>query len=174
MRINFFSGPCCGKSSTAAYIFSELKARKVNIELISEYIKSWAWESKVPKSFDQHYIFAKQLHEEDKVLRHGVSVITDSPLWMQIAYMERNNEIFSKECALICEKFDSTYPDVVNIFLKRSFDYDENGRYEDLTQAIEMDNNIKKVLKTYVGGCYKEFCPKNKEEILDYICSFIH
>lgn len=171
MRVNIYGGPGIGKSSIAAYVFSELKARRVNVELISEYIKSWAWEEKIPKSFDQHYVFAKQLHSEDKILRHDTHIVTDSPLWMSIGYMKRNKSSFVEECAAICEKFDVVYPHSVNILLKRDFDYDVKGRYENLDQAIEMDEMIKEILETYVGGYYKEFSPKSKRCILDYVIS---
>jgi len=40
MRINFLAGPGAGKSTTTAWIFSELKLRQVSVELVTEYVKS--------------------------------------------------------------------------------------------------------------------------------------
>jgi hypothetical protein len=85
--------------------------------------------------------------------------------------MKRNESSFIDECASICEKFDGVYPHSVNILLTRDFDYDVKGRYENLTQAIEMDERIKEILETYVGGFYKEFSVKNKKCIFDYVVS---
>ena len=95
MRINLFGGAGCGKSVTAARIFVELKIKGHDIEYCTEYIKTWAYEKKVPKSFDQHYIFSKQMHAEDVLLSNGVKhIVTDSPLLMQLCYVERSGKNF--------------------------------------------------------------------------------
>ena len=36
MRINFLAGPGAGKSTTAAWIFSELKRKQASVELVTE------------------------------------------------------------------------------------------------------------------------------------------
>jgi hypothetical protein len=173
MRINIYSGPSCGKSTTAAFLFSELKVKGYQIELIDEFIKGWAWEKKVPTSWDQWYIFSKQLHKEDKIARNGIHTITDSPLWMQVAYMQRNGDVFSSEVISACKKFDLLYPKNLNILLKRTVKYDNEGRYENYEQALEMDNNIKKLLDTHIDK-YEEFDPTKKEILLDYVVSKLH
>lgn len=42
--INLFGGPGSGKSTGAAYIFSQLKMKGINCELITEYAKDKTWE----------------------------------------------------------------------------------------------------------------------------------
>ncbi len=39
MRINLFAGPGAGKSTTATWLFSQLKIAGISIELTSEYVK---------------------------------------------------------------------------------------------------------------------------------------
>lgn len=79
MRICFIGGPCSGKSKTAAWIFSELKERKISVEHVTEYVKSWTYIRRNVKEFDQIYIFAKQQQMEYKFLSNGVkNIITDS------------------------------------------------------------------------------------------------
>ena len=63
MRICLYSGPGAGKSATAADIFAEFKRKNYSIELVAEYIKTWAYEGRKPESYDQTLIFANQLHQ---------------------------------------------------------------------------------------------------------------
>lgn len=142
MRISIFGGPGCGKSVTAAKIFVELKVLHYDIELVHEFIKTWAYENKVPKSFDQHYIFGKQMHAEDVLLSNGVKhIVTDSPLMMQLCYVERSGKNFSHMLSA-AKEFEDKYPSL-NIFLERKdLKYQEKGRWESETQAKEMDDRI--------------------------------
>lgn len=167
MRICLYSGPGCGKSTLAAWLFSQLKMSHINVEFVAEYIKGWAWDKRKIESWDQYYIFAKQLHAEDKVLRHGVHIVTDSPLLMQVAYIQRQNNCYDQELLSACRKFDSTYPSI-NINLTRSVKYNTEGRWENLDQAIEMDKRITYLLNDY-GEIYQNFCPLDKEAILSYV-----
>jgi hypothetical protein len=173
MRINLFSGPGCGKSTLAAWLFSQLKVLRpeMQVEQVSEYIKGWAWEKRVPQSWDQFYIFGKQLHHEDKVLRHGVHVVTDSPLLLQIAYIERQGNEFVQECLSVAMKFDQRFPSM-NIRLLRDVPYQQEGRYENLAQAQEMDERITTLLKrmysTRTAG-YATFSPLDRDAILEYV-----
>lgn len=169
MRICLFSGPGCGKSTLATWLFSQIKMQRptIKVELVSEYIKDWAWDKRVPKSWDQFYVFAKQLNREDKVLRHDVHVITDSPLLMQLGYIERGGSVFAEECLSACRKFEEKYPSV-NILLERVVEYVPEGRYENLQQAKEMDERITQLLSRALGA-YMRFSPLDKETILEYV-----
>lgn len=42
--VNLFGTPGAGKSTGAAYIFSELKMRGINAELVIEFAKDKVWE----------------------------------------------------------------------------------------------------------------------------------
>jgi hypothetical protein len=169
MRINLFSGPGCGKSTLAAWLFSQIKMLRpqMQVELVGEYIKDWAWDKRVPKSWDQFYVFAKQLNREDKVLRHGVHTITDSPLLMQLGYIERGGSVFAEECLNACRKFEEKYPSV-NILLERVVTYVPHGRYENFEQALEMDERITNLLSRALGA-YMRFSPLDKDVILEYV-----
>lgn len=145
-RINFYGGPGSAKSTTAARIFSELKILNVPVELVTEYIKKWAWLKIIPNSFDQFYVFAKQLREEDVILRHQhTHVVTDSPIIMQLAYMKRGKALFYDDCVKTAKLFENINPGL-HIFLKRTVPYIQEGRYENYNQALEMDNMIVDVL----------------------------
>jgi hypothetical protein len=93
------------------------------------------------------YVFGKQMNAEDKLIQCGVKhLITDSPILLQIAYMVRAESVFTEELKAIALKFEDYAPSV-NILLDRTgLDYKDKGRYEDLDQAIKMDNLIEDML----------------------------
>ena len=54
--INLFGQPSCGKSSTMADLFAELKRHAENTEMCPEWVKKWAWEKKEITKYCQPYI----------------------------------------------------------------------------------------------------------------------
>lgn len=57
--INLFGGPGCGKSTGAAYIFSLLKMKGMNVELVTEFAKDKTWEHNSKALTCQPYVFGK-------------------------------------------------------------------------------------------------------------------
>jgi len=157
----------------AGCVFSALKRDGYNIELVREYIKNWAYVGRVPKSFDQVYVFGKQLHAEDLVLQSGVNhIITDSPLMMQIPYAKLHNVSAWADLLSIANKFESENPSI-NIFLRREESkYDGSGRYENLDEAIKMDENIRDFMNEHIGD-YATMPSSELEQIISYIKSKI-
>lgn len=155
-RINFYAGPGCGKSTTACDVFAKLKNKVIHekldiqIELVQEYVKSWAWEGIKPKGFDQFYICAQQMRREEIPLRNGVDIIvTDSPLLMQCAYARKYLSPYWEHLVGIAEEFEKQYKSL-HVFLERGDrPYVPKGRYETLEQAKEMDSYIKSMLTLY-------------------------
>jgi len=133
MRINLFGGPGSGKSTTAARVFSELKEKKTSIEHVGEYVKSWAYQRRTIKKFDQVYLFAKQQQYEYRYLSCGVkNIITDSPCFLSYIYGAKYNEDPKIANALLqlSKIYDEDYPSV-NIFIHRGEkDYVPEGRYQ--------------------------------------------
>lgn len=146
-RINLFGGPGVGKSSTAAKIFSILKQQNYNIEIVSEWIKTWSYQKYQLKSFDQFYCFGKQLRKEDVLLSNGVQlVISDSPLILNVSYSKKYNHEYWRPCLHIAELYERKYPSL-NILLHRDVPYETKGRYESYHEAVFMDNYIHQFLK---------------------------
>jgi len=145
MRINLWGGPGLGKSNTASRIYSILDAKQINIQLCREYIKNWVYQQRAPRSFDQVYIFGKQLHSEDLPLQGGVEhIVTDSPLLMSVWYASstlKNTEITSNLLGLARE-FERQNPSI-NIFLDREgIKYQPTGRFQTEDEAREMDKSL--------------------------------
>lgn len=144
-RISLFGGPGSGKSTTAAWLFSELKTLNYPIELVGEYVKGWTYISRDVKPFDQVYLFGKQLQSEYLFLNAGKNIVTDSPVPLCCYY----TEFFFNKLNLhpyllgICREFERAYPSL-NIFLNRKQKtYDATGRYQTYEQALELDEFFK-------------------------------
>ena len=146
MRINLYAGPGAGKTSLAEGISSKLKIAGYSVELVQEYIKDWAYQKIVPTGFDQVYVFAKQLHKEDLLLRYRDHIVTDSPLLLQCCYVLKYGTPFFDELLSLCKKFEAEHPSI-NLFLNRaSIPYKPAGRYETREEALTMDLLICKTL----------------------------
>ncbi len=169
-RINLNSGPGCGKSVVASYLFYELKVRGYKVELVQEYIKKWAYQKRSPKSFEQLYIFGHQLHAEDILIHNGVDVIiTDSPLIMQCCYAQINNFPCWKELLSICQAYEAQYKSV-DIFLERGdLEYKIEGRYESYEEALLRDQQILNFVESYTT--IEKFPSKDLNGILNFILS---
>ena len=162
VRVNVFGGPGSGKSTIAAWLFSQLKEAGRKIEHINEWIKTMAWQKSVPTSYDQIYVFAKQLRREDLLVRNGIPIITDSPLPLQLAYVRKNFERFYDPLAGILRCFEHDYPSF-NIWLRRMTPYRVEGRYEDLDEAKVLDGIIREQLGLF-SGSYVSLNPLDIEE----------
>jgi hypothetical protein len=173
MLINFFGGPGSTKSTKAARIFSELRAKGYNAELVTEFIKYWAYQGRKCKSFDQVFIFANQLHLIDFLFQHDVEhVVCDSPLFLQCAFSKKFNSPVWKELLSIAEKFESNYK-TCNIWLNRSkIPYETSGRYETHEEALRLDEYIKKFMEI-TGVQFIEVDATDVDKIIEIVFSQI-
>jgi len=89
--INLFGGPGSGKSTLASELFTEMKKMGLDVELVTEYVKSWAWDGKQLNPYDQLYLLGKQTHNESRLYGKVDYVITDSPI-MLCPFYEMHNE----------------------------------------------------------------------------------
>lgn len=139
-RVCLFGGPGLGKSTISAWLFAMLKMEKYSVEHVAEYVKAWAWIGRPPTSFDQVYIFGKQLHKEDIVLRNGRSaIITESPLFLSIFYGRKYKAHAYSHLAEIAKEFDYHYP-ARNILIDRGdLTYQSDGRFQTEEEAKELD-----------------------------------
>lgn len=172
MRISFFGGPGSGKSTTSARIFAELKDRQASVELVSEYVKAWAYQNRVPNGFDQVYLFAKQQQYEYRMLSNGVkNIITDSPAFLSVYYA---NKYMSQSLGLaireLCRLYDNECP-VYNIFLERKDKpYDPKGRFQTQEQAAQMDGEIwEELIRSYPTDKCIKIPYQNRDEILQTV-----
>lgn len=145
--VNLYAGAGALKTASASGIFTLLKLHGVDCELPFEFPKDLVWEENNSMLSDQHYVFGHQSHRIWR-LRNKVDVIvSDCPLLLSIVY--RPEDLGKEFIANVVATYNQY--NNLNIFLKRNLDikYVENGREQNLKEAIEVDNKVLKVLNTY-------------------------
>jgi len=168
-RVNIFGGAGSGKSTMAAWVYSQLKINQLSVEFVPEFIKSWVFIKRNPESFDEVILFAQQLHQEDIYLDGGADlVVCECPNWLACAYGTYYNVPGVKHIWGLAETFEKAYPSV-NVFLDRTgMDYKSIGRYETLEKAKEIDDAIKDVL-VKAKLPFEVFQYNARERILTYV-----
>lgn len=163
-RIQVIGGPGSGKSVIAARLFGELsivvdnqKLPVYNVEHVTEYIKDWAYQGRFPTSFDQFYIFAKQMNREDVRLQHRQHIITDCPLLTCVAYSRIYKFSWAEKLGELAMMFEESYPSATILLDRTGIPYDQGGRYQDIESAQEVDQVLSDVVHQYSrpGSVYK-------------------
>ncbi len=154
-RINLYGGPGSGKSTTAAKIFAVLKELSVinnfDVELCTEYVKSWAWEKRMPQGFDQFLICAQQVRKEEIPLRNNVEfVVTDSPILLSCCYAKQQGHAYAEHLFEITKRFEEKYAGLHIFLVRGNKPYVQKGRYQNEQSAIEMDEFILKQISPHI------------------------
>lgn len=149
--VNLYGQPSCGKSTGAAYIFSQLKMRGIDTELVTETVKDMVWEHNDDALTNQLYILG--LHSQRFWrLRNQVRVIvTDSPILLTEIYnsFEKCGFYPSKSIEKCvndtAEAFSSLF-DSLNFFVKSVKKYNPNGRLQTEVEANNIGVRIESML----------------------------
>jgi hypothetical protein len=157
--INLYSGPGAGKSTTAAKLFSEMKCRGMDVELVTEYAKDLVWSDRHYEFGDQFYILAKQYHRLWKLNKKVKYIVTDSPLILNYAYQVPTVHI-REIIKGMYEEFDN-----LNYFINRTKKYNPKGRMQSEGEAKLIDTKIFDVLKQ-LNIDFKGITSHQTEEIL--------
>lgn len=144
--VNLFGVPGAGKSTGAAYIFSQLKMHGINAELITEFAKDKVWEENREVFKNQAYIFGKQSFRISRCFGKVDVIITDSPLPLSVLY---NND------PRLTENFNKTVLDVfnsyrnINYLLTRVKPYNPVGRHQTESESDALGTDIVNLLTKY-------------------------
>ena len=90
--INLYGGPGSGKSTCAAYIFSQLKMHNINAELITEQTKAEAYKQNTEFFENQFYIDGCASYQIKQLFGNVDVIITDSPFRMNYLYALDHNK----------------------------------------------------------------------------------
>lgn len=171
-RINLFGGPCSGKSTTAAHVYSQLKRRGLNVDICRECAMMWVYEGRPITYFDGLTIFSTQLRNEDVILRGGVKyVINDSPIQLPVCYAKYNRQSYWEHLVGVAREFETHYPSI-NLFLRRGKAFLQDGRIHNEQESKEIDDLI---LNNVPGWGYEliEFDYDDWKNIVSFILEVI-
>lgn len=148
--INLFGQPGAGKSTGAAYIFSQLKLRGINAELVTEFAKDKVYEETKEVFNNQIYIFGKQYFRMSRIAKKVDVIITDSPLLLSSFYT--SGESYDKELNNLVLKVFNSFNNF-NFFIKRTKEYNPSGRFQTEDEsdkiAIQMQDFLRDRNVTY-------------------------
>jgi deoxyadenosine/deoxycytidine kinase len=150
--INLYGGPGAGKSTSAAYFYYLLKTQHVNVELVREYVKDWAWEGRNISTYDQIYFLGKQVRRESMLYGKVDYIVTDSPVFMNLYYAQRYctptlaEGVRASTLAFYRQAAEDGHKHI-HILLNRNKPYLSEGRYQTEQEAKEIDGGIKQVLQ---------------------------
>ena len=154
--INLFGGPGCGKSTMAAAVFTYMKFKGHNVELVTEYAKDLVWDNRLEDMLDQQeYIFAKQNHRLHRLRDHVDYVVTDSPLLLSTIYPNALTWPAYHEFCEFVRATNLTYTNM-NFFLNRLGEehFQEVGRAHNFAQSVDLDNQIRYMLTNDIRTPY--------------------
>ena len=151
--INLFGGPGIGKSSIAAGITYKLKKNHITCDNPYEFPKTLAWDENHSAIADQLYVLANQHRGIVKSFGKVDYIILDSPILLSLTY----KNYYKKESypsTLYGESFDKMLLDTfnqydnINIVLERTDgNHNNNERYQNLEESIELDKEIEYSLR---------------------------
>lgn len=137
--INLFGEPGVGKSTAAMDITTKLKRKGINAEYVSEFAKDKVYENNEEVFKHQEYLFGKQSFKMGRVRDKVQVMVVDSPLILCIVY---NND------KTLGEDFDNTVRNVFdsydnrNYLLTRKHTYEDEGRFQNEEEALEVRKQI--------------------------------
>lgn len=141
--VNLFGSPGTGKSTGAAYIFSQLKMRGINAELVTEFAKDKVWEGSKAVFENQAYIFGKQYFRISRCADKVDVVITDSPLLLSLVY--NTDPVLGEDFNNVVRKVMGSY-NCANYFLIRTKEYNPVGRFQTEEESDKIANKIQELL----------------------------
>lgn len=157
--VEFYGGPSSGKSEAMARLFSLLKQRHIAVEMAPEYAKKWAYEGRQIDGLDEFYILGKQIGAEAALFGKVAVIVTDRPVLMSSIYTDLygSDKIRSGVDVAVMAYMDETKlrgHRRVAVLVPRRHAYDHSGRFEDLDQAVVVDEVTRQHVGELVGAGY--------------------
>ena len=152
--VNLYGGPGTGKSTTAAWLFAQLKLAGLNAELVREVAKEWCWSGRTIHEADQHTILDAQIERERMLYGQVDVIVTDSPLPVNAFYARKYcSEQTARTCEARVRREREYFTQIkhVDYWLVRSKAYDQRGRYQTEEQALEVDREQRPYVEAFLG-----------------------
>ena len=158
--VNLIGAPGAGKSTGAAYIFSQLKMAGINAEYISEFAKDKTWGEDFLSLQCQEYVFGKQSMRLFRVKDKVDVVITDSPLILSILY--NKSEVLGQSFNQTVLNVFNSYNNII-YFVNRTKPYNPSGRNQTQEESDQIAKDIENFLNQNnipfqsIDGCKKDY-----------------
>jgi len=148
LYVNFYAGPCSGKSILANELYPILEKKGIPTQVVSEYAKDEVWKQNSLTLKCQPYILGCQLLRQF-VLKDKIQVaLVDSPLPLGLAYKGfACDENWERG---VIHQFNSFRN--LNFLIERNHDlikHKSYGRIHDLDSSLALDRTIKDILDKY-------------------------
>lgn len=140
--VNLYGGPGAGKSTTASKIFSILKDRNINCELVTEFAKDLVWSDNYKDLKDSLYVLANQNRRIKRLVGKVDVVVTDSPLLLSTIYGDLANDV---DFTYYVYRTYHNYRNL-DVLLERKKDYNPVGRLQTEEEAKSKDKVIEGLL----------------------------
>ena len=144
--VNLFGTPGAGKSTGAAYIFSNLKMHAINAELVTEFAKDMVWEDNKEVFKNQAYIFGTQSFRISRCQDKVDVIVTDCPLFLTAFYNQ--SPILGKQFNDVVFSVFNSYNNI-NYFIDRVKDYNPIGRLQTEKESLALKAPMLQMLKDY-------------------------
>lgn len=173
MRICMYGAANSGKSTIAAYIYSELSSRGLSAALVPEYVKERAFLQTLIYGVDQLEIFGKQIWLEELPISAMIDyVVCECPVLLGVFFAKKFGCWFWKNLYDIATEWEKRNLSL-NIFLVGTgLAYDNRGRYgnEEISRKFA-DELLEFLEEHYKNGDNPLFKSQsqNKEEILKFV-----
>lgn len=167
--INFFGGPCCGKTTASMLVASKLRMRGISAEWIPEYAKSLSWRQDFGTLDNQVLVTAMQWQRQRDLCGKVDFIVTDAPILQGLVYDKLNLKGFDQLVADIHGRSES-----INILLRRRDDHecDNNGRHHTYPEAVLLDMKIEQILISNEVH-YAAITAHDIQAIVEYVFSIL-
>ena len=147
--INLAGAPGTAKSTIAAKLFSRLKEMGVDVELALEYCKGYALEDREITPYSEYYFFGKQSHIESKLFNKVSIIISDSPTFLSSYYniLYNGDNSLNEPCRAFYKRAVEDGVIFINFFLPMRKKYNPKGRFQNESQAREIDISMREWMK---------------------------
>lgn len=143
--INLIGGPCSGKSTISAELFSRLKKMGIKCELVPEYIKERIYEENKTMALNQIAIFGMEHYSISNKIGKVDCIVHDGSFINNEIYNIEYNENFNNLIISEYHKFNN-----LDFFIKRgNIEFESYGRIHNLKQSKELDKIIKDTYEKY-------------------------
>ena len=168
--ISIYGSPGSGKSTAAAGLYYFLKLKGYHCELVREYVKSWCWEDRVIGTFDQPYLWGKQLKYESSLYGKVDYVITDSPAILAGFYEDyyEEDKVIGEAVFKFVDKAIKSGVTFENFWFNAGeVPYDSRGRNQNIQEALDVSTAMAAWLLE--NGVELDIVTCSPSERMDYI-----